>query len=674
MTSSAQRLMEEMREERAALRINIVLTALTAGGLLAGVVATFAHAPTALTTGLFAVAYLAGGVPAGWDALKELRHRHLDIDLLMVLAALAAAAVGEVRDGAILLFLFSLAGTLEDYAMGNTKRAVVSLMKLRPDKANVMREDGTVETVEVSRVAIGERVVVRPGERLPVDGRVLQGGSAVDQSPITGESVPVDKAVGDDVFAGSMNGHGALEVEVTKEAGHSTLARMIELTTQAQAQRSPSERFSEWFGQRYTVFVLLGSAVALGVFLLIGLPRWEAFYKAATLLVVASPCAIVISVPAAVLSALAAAARMGVLFKGGGALEDFGSTDVIAFDKTGTLTEGKMHVTDVVGLSVSDAELLAAAAAVEQTSEHPLARSILEEAQEENLRIEPVTDTQALPGKGIRVTRGGERYWAGNRKLAAEVGAELTGTLERAVQRLEGEGKTTILVGKGGNHAGTSDGLTETPAEVLGVIGIGDTVRASARDTLQALQAAGVGRLAMLTGDHEAVARNVGSALGLSADAIHAGLLPEQKVERVRELNRHGRVTFVGDGVNDAAALATASVGVAMGTAGSDVALEAADVALLSDDLRKLPHAYALARKANRIIKQNLAFALGIMLFMVIVTIFFFLPLPLGVLGHEGGTILVVSNGLRLLAYRPKGAAGAPEPAPKPARGLAAEG
>jgi len=674
MTSSAQRLMEEMHAERAALRVNIVLTALTAGGLLAGVIAMITHAPTALTYGLFAVAYLAGGVPAGWEALKALRRGHLDIDLLMVLAALAAAAVGAVRDGAILLFLFSLAGTLEDYAMGNTKRAVVSLMKLRPDTANVLRDDGSVEKVEVSRVRVGERVVVKPGERLPVDGRILQGGSAVDQSPITGESVPVDKVVGDDVFAGSMNGHGALEITVTREASQSTLARMIELVTEAQEQRSPSERFSTWFGQRYTLFVLLGSAAALAVFLLIGLPRWEAFYKAATLLVVASPCAIVISVPAAVLSALAAAARMGVLFKGGGALEDFGSTGVIAFDKTGTLTEGKMHVTDVVGLAVSEREVLEAAAAVEQTSEHPLARSILEEAQEENLKVRPVSDTLAVPGKGIRVTLTGERFWAGNRKLAAEVGADVSGAIEDAVRGLEEQGKTTILIGKGGNHDGAHGDAATGPAVVLGVIGIGDTLRASARETLQALTDAGVGRMAVLTGDHAAVARNVGAQLGLPDDAIFADLLPEQKVEKVRELDRHGRVTFVGDGVNDAAALATASVGVAMGTAGSDVALEAADVALLSDDLRKLPQAYTLARKANRIIKQNLVFALSIMLVMVIVTVFFFLPLPLGVLGHEGGTILVVANGLRLLAFRPARAAGAPAPARKPAGGLAAEG
>jgi len=669
--------MEEMREERAALRVNIVLTALTGGGLLAGVVAMVTHAPTALTYGLFAVAYLAGGVPAGWEALKALRQRHLDIDLLMVLAALAAAAVGEVRDGAILLFLFSLAGTLEDYAMGNTKRAVVSLMKLRPDTANVMQDDGSVEKVEVARVAVGERVLVRPGERIPLDGRVLQGGSAVDQSPITGESVPVDKVAGDDVFAGSMNGHGALEVEVGKEAAHSTLARMIELVTEAQAQRSPSERFSTWFGQRYTVFVLIGSAAALGVFLALGLPRWEAFYKAATLLVVASPCAIVISVPAAVLSALAAAARMGVLFKGGAALEDFGSTEVMAFDKTGTLTEGKMHVTDVVGVGVSDTEALAVAAAVEQTSEHPLARSILEEAQEENLPVRAVDDSQALPGKGIRVRLDGEPYWAGNRKLAAELGVAITDEIERTVARLESEGKTTILVGRGGLRAATgsaADTAYDAAGAVLGVIAIADTVRASARETLDALGHAGLGRVAMLTGDHATVARAVGKELGLPADAVHADLLPEQKVEKVRELNGRGRVTFIGDGVNDAAALATASVGIAMGTAGSDVAIEAADIALLSDDLRKLPQAYMLARKSNRIIKQNLAFALGIMVVMVVVTLFFFLPLPLGVLGHEGGTILVVANGLRLLAYRPGRAAAGRETAREPARGLVTEG
>ena len=647
MTSSAQRLMQEMREERAALRMNIVLTALTAVGLLTGVGARAFGAPDALTLGAFAVAYLAGGVPATLVAARALGRRHLDIDLLMVVAALAAAAVGEVRDGAILLFLFSLAGTLEDYAMGNTKRAVVSLMKLRPDTANVLADDGTLERTEVTAVRVGQRVVVRPGERVPVDGVILQGASAIDQAPITGESVPVDKEAGDKIFAGTVNGHGALEVRVTKEASQSTLARMIELVTEAQSQRSPSERFSQWFGQRYTFFVLFGSAAALGVFLLIGLPRDAAFYKAATLLVVASPCSIVISVPAAVLSALAAAARMGVLFKGGAALEDFGATEIVAFDKTGTLTEGRMRVTDVIGIALSDAEVLSIAAAIEQTSEHPLARSILERAQADGSRVRPVTDVMAVPGKGIRVSLDGERYWAGNRRMAMEVGIDLDPAAETAVTTLERQGRTAILVGNGG---------------ILGAIGVADTVRSSARATLDALAAEGVHRIAMLTGDHAAVAENVGTSLGLRPDDVFADLLPEDKVERIRRLNEGGRVTFVGDGVNDAAALATASVGVAMGTAGSDVALEAADVALLSDDLRKLPQAYRLARQANRVIRQNLGFALGIMLLMVIVTVFFYLPLPLGVLGHEGGTILVVANGLRLLAFRPSPAAQAHAP------------
>ncbi len=641
MTASAQRLMEEMRAERAALRVNIVMTALTAAGLLAGVIAGATGAARPLVLGLYALAYAAGGLPASWQALKSLARRRLDIDLLMVLAALAAAAVGEVRDGAILLLLFSLAGTLEDYAMGNTKRAVVSLMKLRPDTANRMAEDGNLEAVPVTELRVGERVMVRPGERIPVDGAVLQGASAVDQSPITGESVPVDKVAGEGVFAGTVNGHGALEVEVTKEASQSTLARMIELTTEAQAQRSPSERFSEWFGERYTIFVLLGSAAALGVFLLMGIPRTEAFYKAATLLVVASPCSIVISVPAAVLSALAAAARMGVLFKGGAALEDFGNTELIAFDKTGTLTEGKMRVTDVFGVTRSEAEVLSIAAAVEQTSEHPVARSILRRAEEAGARARPVRDSRAVPGKGIVVTIEGERYWAGNRKMAAELGASLSAEAEDALEGLERQGKTAVLVG---NDA------------VLGVLGVADTARASAADALRSLRAAGLKGVAMLTGDNSAVASSVAQQLGIDPAGVHADLLPEDKVERVRELNERGRVTFVGDGVNDAAALATASVGVAMGTAGSDVALEVADVALLSDDLGRLPQAYELARKANRVIRQNLTFALGIMLLMVVITVFFYLPLPLGVLGHEGGTILVVANGLRLLAYRPRDA------------------
>ncbi|MFO7546979.1 MAG: heavy metal translocating P-type ATPase [Trueperaceae bacterium] len=653
----SERLMAELRHERRVLRVNVALTGLTLIGLVVGIVAVARAGDGATGTAGFlesfvgvggraglvaaigyAVAYLAGGLPAFWSALKALFLRgKLAIDMLMVLAAIAAALVGEVRDGAILLFLFSLAETLEDYAMGNTKRAVASLMQLKPETATLM-QNGDHRVVPVDDVDIGARILVRPGERIPLDGTMVAGTSAVDQAPITGESVPVDKAVGDMVFAGTVNGYGAIEVEVTKDASHSTLARMIDLVTIAQSQRSPSQRFSEWFGQRYTRFVLLGAAVALGAFLLFGLPRAEAFYRAATLLVVASPCAIVISVPAAVLSALARAARIGVLFKGGAALEDLGSLDIVAFDKTGTLTEGKMRLTDVVPLATAEAEVLRLAAAIESTSEHPVAKAIVAAANGDDGEYD-VSDVQAVPGKGVRAVVDGVPHWAGTRKLAAEQGVEVTPEAEAALSRLEAEGRTAVLVGNQG---------------IVGVVGVADTLRPTAAATIAALRDGGVRKIVMLTGDHPQVARAIGGQLGIADDDIYSELLPEEKLEIVNELRKGGTVAFVGDGVNDAAALATADVGVAMGAAGTDVALEAAEVALLSDDLRKFPQAHHLARRANRVIRQNLTFALGIMIVMVVITLAGRLPLPLGVLGHEGGTILVVMNGLRLLAHRPR--------------------
>ena len=666
--SPSERLMAELHHERRALRVDAALTALTAIGLAVGIVAAMrGGAPAAEGSFLgafvgvggqagvvaavgFFLAYLAGGLPAFWNASKALVLRgKLDIDMLMVLAAVAAALVGEVRDGAILLFLFSLAETLEDYAMGNTKRAVAALMQLKPDTATVI-DGGEYRVVGVDEVDIGSRILVRPGERIPLDGTLVAGSSAVDQAPITGESVPVDKAVGDAVFAGTVNGHGAIEVEVTKDASHSTLARMIDLVTEAQSQRSPSQRFSEWFGQRYTRFVLLGAALALGAFLLFGLPHDEAFYRAATLLVVASPCAIVISVPAAVLSALARAARIGVLFKGGAALEDLGALDVVAFDKTGTLTEGKMHLTDVVALAASEREVLRLAAAIESTSEHPVAKAIVAAADGDDGGLQ-VSDVQAVPGKGIRAVVDGVAHWAGTRRLAADHGIAIDADAEAALARLEGEGRTAVLIG---NH------------DILGVVAVADTLRPTAAATVSALRAGGVQQVVMLTGDHPQVARAIGAQLGIAIDDIYSELLPEQKLEIVNELRHHGKVAFVGDGVNDAAALASADVGVAMGAAGTDVALEAAGVALLSDDLRKLPQAHHLARRANAVIRQNLTFALGIMVVMVVTTIAGKLPLPLGVLGHEGGTILVVMNGLRLLAHQPREVTGAPAKVPAP--------
>jgi len=641
----ARELTAALAEERRALRWSMTWTGLTLLGLVGGVAATWLDWPTWPTL-FYLIAYLAGGAPAGLEAVRALARGRLEIDLLMVLAALAAAAVGEPRDGAILLFLFSLAGTLEERAMGTTRRAVASLMALRPDTARVVEGLGpAAQEVEVpaDEVAVGARLRVRPGERMPLDGVVLEGASAVDQAPITGESVPVDKGPGDDVFAGTVNGHGALLLRVTKAATDSTLARMVRLVTEAQAAKAPSEHFSDWFGQRYTVWVLVGTAASLGAFLLAGL-GWEAsFYRAATLLVVASPCAVVISVPAAVLSALAASARRGVLFKGGGALEALADVDTVAFDKTGTLTRGVMTVHEASAVGGDPTELRRVAAALESASEHPIARAVVAWARHHGVVPEVADDVVAEPGRGLSGRVDGRRYWAGNRRQLAAHGVEPTTDhgLAAALDELEGRGHSVVVVGEAANGGAL--------ARVVGWFGVADEIRPHAAEALQGLRAAGVRRIGVLSGDHAVVARDVARDLDLDPEEVHADLLPEDKVAQVRRWSETGVVAYVGDGVNDAAALATAQVGIAMGAAGSDVALETADVALLSDDLRRLVEALRIARAAKRVIRQNLGFALGIMAVMVVATLAGRLPLPLGVIGHEGGTLLVVANGLRLL-------------------------
>ncbi len=636
MKQAVDKILLEIEEERAELRVNIILTSITLLGLLGAVTIGIFDGPLWAIIAAYLATYLAGGFRAAKDAVAKLLHGSLDINLLMVLAALAAAAVGEVNDGAILLFLFSLAGTLEGYAMGNTKRSVASLMKLRPDTAHRKKADGTTEKVSVSELRIDDVVLVRPGERIAIDGIIVSGTGAIDQSSVTGESVPADKEPGDQVFAGTLNQNAVLQIRVTAEAGASTLAKMIQLVTEAQETKAPSERFSDWFGERYTIFVLVGSTLALGIFILLDIPFSEAAYKAATLLVVASPCAIVISVPAAVLSALAVAARNGVLFKGGAALEDFSNVQAIAFDKTGTLTHGALYVTDVLPFSCSKEELIAVARTVEEHSDHPLAKSIVSYAIEQNITAHPDAETEMVVGKGIvTTTQAGARYWVGNIRLVETQSIEATTEQLEAIKNLEASGKTPVIVG--------------VNEQIHGVIGLADTLRDTTKPVSDQLRKLGVSQLRMLTGDTQTVAEVIGKEAGFAPEHIHGALLPEDKVNLVKELQSQYKVAFVGDGVNDAAALATAQVGVAMGVAGSDVALEAADVALLSDDLRKLAYAYRLSLQMNRIIKQNLIFAVGIMLLMVVVTIGWHLPLPLGVIGHEGGTLLVVANSLRLL-------------------------
>ena len=584
--------------------------------------------PALAWTGIVLV-YLAGGIPPAVESLTRLvREREIDIDLLMVIAALAAAAVGGALEGGVLLTLFSISGTLETRAMGKARRAVEALMALRPDTALRLGPGGEVTEVAVCTLVAGDRVVLRPGARVPVDGVLREGTASVDESTITGESMPVAKEPGARMHEATVNLDGVLTVEVLRPLSESTVARMIQMVTEAQAAKAPAERFSAWFGQRYTIAVLLGAVVALLAFRALGHGWDSALYRAATLLVAASPCAVVISVPAAILSALSAAARGGVLFKGGAALERLAAVKAFAFDKTGTLTTGRAEVT---GVHAADAaQFLALLAGLEANSEHPIADAIRREVTARGLAAAPVSGIVALPSEGITGRDAAGALWAGNARLAARMGADLP-----MIDGASDGAETLIWLGRG--------------PEVLGAVTVADRPRASSRDALVQVRAQGM-RVALMTGDRRSVADRIGAELGFKADEIHAELLPEDKVRLVAELGNGGHIAFVGDGVNDAAALARADVGIAMGAAGSEVALQAADVALLSDEMGQLAAAQRLARRTARIIRQNLIFALGAMVVLVIGGLFFNLPLPLAVLGHEGGTVLVVLNGLRLLA------------------------
>ncbi|WP_395539710.1 heavy metal translocating P-type ATPase [Neotabrizicola sp. sgz301269] len=612
---------------------DMALTGLTfLGLLLVGLHEYLQPLPPGLYWAALALAYLAGGVPPLLRALRELWQGHvLDIDLLMVTAALAALAVGAGLEGAVLLALFSISGTLEHRAMGRARRAVEALMQLRPEFALLQGPQGVTE-VPVESLKPGDHVVLRPGARVPVDGRVVEGTGRMDESTVTGEAAPVHKEPGAAVHEACVNLDGVLVVEVTRALADSTVARMIRLVTEAQAAKAPSERFSDWFGQRYTVAVLAGSVLAFFIFWALGRAPSEALYRAATLLVAASPCAVVISVPAAILSALSAAARGGVLFKGGAALERLAEVRAFAFDKTGTLTTGRAEVTDLIALDGDEDRFLTLLAGIEAQSEHPIAAALRRAVAARGLRPALVREVKSHPSEGITGVDDQGALWAGNARLSARMGA----AMEPRLAALESGEETLVLLGRG--------------AVILGAATVADAPRESSAAALVALREAGVSRVVMMTGDRRPVALRVGGALGLKPDEIEAGLLPADKVRLVEAMAAEGPVAFVGDGVNDAAALARADVGIAMGAAGSEVALQAADVALMAEDMAQLADARRLARRAARVIRQNLVFALGAMVVLVIGGAFFELPLPLAVLGHEGGTLLVVLNGLRLLA------------------------
>ncbi len=609
--------------------------------LLAGLVVEHATPlPVYVAIALYALSYVAGGYEGALSALAALRHGVLDIDFLMIVAALGAAYLGEWADGAILLFLFSLSGALETFAMDRTRRAIEKLMELRPKTATV-RRDGREVQVPVEEIDVGEEVIVRPGEAIPVDGQVIDGVSAVDQSAITGESVPVTKRPGDPVFAGTMNTEGSLVVRVTKRAEDSTLARIIQLVEEAQSERAPMQRFIDRFSQPYATGVVIAALAYLGINLwLIQRPFGDAFYRAMTLLVVASPCALVISTPASILSAIAAGARNGILFKGGAHLENLARVRIVAFDKTGTLTYGKPRVTDVVPApGYSEEEVLRLAAAVERRSEHPLAKAIVAHAKEQNIPLDEPEEFRALVGKGVRARVNGQHIYIGNDRLMEDLGRQVPPVLEKVAHRLRDEGKTVVWV--------SND-------QVVGLLAVADVPRVQASATVRELRRMGVQRIVMLTGDHRRVAEAIARRVGV--DEVHAELLPEDKVQLVKQLEAEAPLAMVGDGINDAPAMALATVGVAMGAAGTDVALETADVVLMADDLSKLPFALELSKRAKRIVYQNLLFSVGVMAALIVATVTVGIPLPLGVVGHEGSTLVVVLNGLRMLTMRAESA------------------
>ncbi len=586
--------------------------------------------------------YLAAYVIAGYDitrhALHALRERHLDTDLLMVLAALGAAALGEFAEGALLLFLFSLGHALEELALDRARRAIRALGDLAPKTALVRRELSEVE-VPVEDVQIGEVVIVRPGVRIPVDGEVLEGESSVDQSPVTGESVPVPKAPGDPVFVGSVNGDGALEVRVTKLARDNTLARVIEMVERAQVQKSPTQRTTERFTQIFVPAVLVADVMLIVIPpLLFGVPFADSFMRAMTLLVAASPCALALGTPSAILSGVAHSARNGVLIKGGAHLENLGRLRAIAFDKTGTITEGKPRVTDIITFDgASEARVLSLAAAVEGRSAHPLAKAILEAAEARALALPRVEEAVSVKGRGFRALAEGKQVWIGNARLFEEAGIELPPSVLDPLAALENEGKTVMAVGLDGKP--------------LGLIAVADVVRPDASKAIKLLKSMGLDRMLMLTGDNARVAAHIAAQVGLTD--FQADLMPDDKLAAIDNLiQEHGVVAMVGDGVNDAPALANATVGIAMGGAATDVALETADVALMGDDLSKLPFAIGLGRATRAIIQQNLILSLGVIAGLITLAVCGLAGIGVAVLFHEGSTLVVVLNALRLLNYR----------------------
>jgi Zn2+/Cd2+-exporting ATPase len=614
----------------------LMVSAIAGALLLSGWLFGLRHDAQFVSVWLLGASILIGGYYAMRDAWQSIRERQLDIDVLMVVAALGAAALGQWAEGALLLVLFSLGHALEHLAMDRARHAIEALADLAPKTALVLRNGLELE-LAVEDLLRGDQVLVKPGQRIPADGKVVEGASAVDQAAITGESMPVDKSIGALVFAGTVNGEGLLTVEVSKLAKDSSLARMVQLVAEAQTEKSPTQRFVTRFEKVFVPLVLVGVAGLIVVPLLLGMPFAESFYRAMAVLVAASPCALAIATPSAVLAGVARAARGGVLIKGGVHLENLRTLSVIAFDKTGTITTGKPSVTEVIALQGNEASLLAIAASVESRSGHPLAQAVVQAARSRKLDWPAASEVQAVTGKGMRALVSSSKVSIGNLRLFEP--DDVPDAVREQVVRLESLGKTTMLI--------RSDGA------FMGLLGLADTPRPGMREVFARLASLGVGQTIMLTGDNEQVAKAVATSVGINN--VRAGLLPEEKLKVIDELMReHGQVAMVGDGVNDAPAMARATIGIAMGGAGTDVALETADVALMADDLSRLPFAITLSRASHAIIQQNLWAAFGVVALLIPATLFGWASMGIAVLIHEGATVLVVLNALRLLRFNDK--------------------
>lgn len=641
--------------ERTELAFSLISGVLLGAGFLLSRFAADA-VPSWVVLSCYVAACGFGGWFAVREAIEKIPHRKFEIDLLMIVAAIGAATLGEWAEGALLLFLFSLGHALEHYAMGRARRAIEALGELVPDTALVRRDD-EISEILLENLVVGDTVIIKPGERIPIDGFVIKGESAVNQAPITGESVPVDKQPVADVekamsdsgkigpahalFAGSINQGGSLEMRVTRLSRDTALSRVVKLVSEAETRQSPTQQFTRTVERIFVPAVLVLSFLLLFAWVVVDENFSESFYRAMAVLVAASPCALAIATPSAVLSGVARAARGGVLVKGGAPLEALGQLRAIAFDKTGTLTEGKPRLTDVVPAEgVEEEELLSTAIPVEKLSDHPLAEAVVRDgtARLGDAGLPEANDLESITGRGVRATLGDETVVIGKDDLFSEIdGPELPDAIRHTVETLEADGRTTMIVRRGDRY--------------LGVIGLMDTPREAAKRTVQRLRELGIDRMIMISGDNQKVAEAVAREIGI--DDAAGDLMPEDKVNYIRKLSAERSVAMVGDGVNDAPAMANATVGIAMGAAGSDVALETADVALMADNLDHLPFAVGLSRQTSRIIKQNLWFSLGMVALLIPATIFG-LRMGIAVLFHEGSTLLVVGNALRLLAYRQK--------------------